>query len=39
MCSGKTSLGNALCERTNAKLVNFNAFLKDNGLEGACDDD
>jgi len=30
--SGKTTLGNALCERTNMKLVNFNDFIEENGL-------
>jgi guanylate kinase len=34
--SGKTTLGNALCERTNMKLVNFNEFIEKNGL---CDED
>ena len=31
--SGKTTLGNALCERTNMKLVNFNDFVSDNKLD------
>ena len=39
MCSGKTSLGKALCGRTNAKLINFGQFLKCKGLEKNCDDD
>ena len=26
--SGKTTLGNALCERTNMKLLNFNEFIE-----------
>ena len=30
--SGKTTLGNALCERTNMKLINFNEFVQSNGL-------
>ena len=30
--SGKTTLGNALCERTNMKLINFNDFISDNCL-------
>ena len=30
--SGKTTLGNALCERTNMKLINFNDFVSDNCL-------
>ena len=30
--SGKTTLGAALCERTNMKLVNFNSFIEDNKL-------
>ena len=30
--SGKTTLGNALCERTNMKLINFNDFIADNCL-------
>lgn len=38
MCSGKTALGTALCSRTNAKLVNYGKFLKEQGLE-SCDDD
>lgn len=31
--SGKTTLGNAICERTNMKLINFNEFLKQNALK------
>lgn len=30
--SGKTTLGNALCERTNMKLINFNDFISENCL-------
>ena len=30
--SGKTTLGNALCERTNMKMINFNDFIADNCL-------
>ena len=36
--SGKTTLGNALCERTNMKLLNYNAFIKSNNL-GDCDEE
>lgn len=36
--SGKTTLGNALCERTNMKLVNFNDFVSDNKLDGEDDE-
>ena len=31
--SGKTTLGEALCERTNMKLVNYNDFIASEGLE------
>ena len=36
--SGKTTLGNALCERTNMKLVNFNTFCTENKLDGEDDE-
>lgn len=36
--SGKTTIGNALSSRTNAKLIDFREFLKDNGLEGQDDE-
>jgi len=31
--SGKTVLGNDICQRTNMKLINFNDFIKQNGLK------
>jgi len=31
--SGKTSIGCAMAARTNMKLIDFNAFVKMNGLE------
>ncbi len=31
---GKSTLGNALGERTNMKLLNFPKFVRDNGLKG-----
>jgi hypothetical protein len=37
-CSGKSSLGNKLCERTNAKLINYDQFVKQHGLSGESDD-
>jgi len=36
--SGKTTLGAALCERTNMKLLNFNCFVGEQGLSGADDE-
>jgi hypothetical protein len=36
--SGKNSLGTALVERTNAKLLKFGLFVKENGLEDSDDD-
>lgn len=36
--SGKTTLGKALCERTNMKLLNFNEFVAEKNL-GDCDDE
>ena len=36
-CSGKTTLGTALAERTNMTMLNFNDFLKDNNLNGKDD--
>lgn len=30
--SGKTTLGTALCKRTNMKLINYNAFVDEQGL-------
>jgi len=39
MCSGKSSLGKAFCERQNAKLLNFNQFLKSNNLDGVNEDE
>jgi adenylate kinase family enzyme len=32
--SGKTTLGAALCERTNQRHINFNEFCKENKLDG-----
>ena len=36
--SGKTTLGNALCKRTNMKLLNYNEFVVEQGLTD-CDDE
>lgn len=36
--SGKATLGNALAERTNAKLLKFGQFVKEQGLEDKDDD-
>ena len=36
--SGKTTLGNALCERTNMKLINYNEFIAEQNLAD-CDDE
>jgi hypothetical protein len=35
--SGKTTLGQAIAERTNAKLLKFGQFLKESKLEGSDD--
>ena len=35
--SGKTTLGKALCKRTNMKLINYNEFISEKNL-GDCDD-
>ena len=35
--SGKTTLADALCERTNMKLLNYNDFIEEKNL-GDCDD-
>ena len=32
--SGKTTLGAALCERTNQRHINFNEFCKENKIDG-----
>lgn len=37
-CSGKTSLGSALAERTNMRMFNFTTFMKMNGLKGKDDE-
>jgi adenylate kinase family enzyme len=37
-CSGKTELGSALAKRTNMTLINFNKFIRDNGLVGKDDE-
>jgi shikimate kinase len=36
--SGKTKIGEALAQRTNAKLVKFDSFVKEAGLDGSDDD-
>ena len=36
--SGKETLAQALADRSNAKLLNFNTFCKDSGLDGEDDD-
>lgn len=36
--SGKTAIGLPLAQRTNAKLLNFDDFVKQNGLENSDDD-
>jgi len=36
--SGKTTLGNKLARRTNARLLNFRAFVKDHGLDKSDDE-
>ena len=35
--SGKTTLGQAIAERTNAKLLKFGQFVKESKLEGSDD--
>jgi len=35
--SGKTTLGQAVAERTNAKLLKFGQFVKESKLEGSDD--
>ena len=37
-CSGKTTLGKTLANRTNMKLIHFNDFVKKNGLKGKDDE-
>jgi len=37
-CSGKTTLGKALAEKTNMKLINFGQFLKAKGVKGSDED-
>ena len=37
-CSGKTTLGKALAERTNMKLINFTQFIKSQDLKNADDE-
>jgi shikimate kinase len=39
MCSGKSTLGNMLCQRTNAKMINFGKFVAEKSLESADDDE
>ena len=36
--SGKSTIGVALAQRTNAKLVKFDSFVKESGLDGSDDD-
>ena len=36
--SGKTTLGRALCERTNMRMINFNDFVRDQKLQGKDDE-
>jgi shikimate kinase len=36
--SGKSTVGVALAQRTNAKLIKFDTFVKESGLEGNDDD-
>ncbi len=36
--SGKTTLGNALCKRTNMKQINYNEFLREQNLND-CDEE
>lgn len=37
-CSGKTTLGKALAERTNMKILNFSQFLKSQDLKNTDDE-
>lgn len=37
-CSGKSSLGGALAEKTNMHLLNFTKFVKEHGLKGKDDE-
>lgn len=37
-CSGKSTLGKALAERTNMKLLNFSHFLKNADLKNSDDE-
>lgn len=37
-CSGKTTLGQALAERTNMKMFNFTKFIKENNLKNKDDE-
>jgi adenylate kinase family enzyme len=39
MCSGKSTIGKALCDRTNGKLINFGQFVRDRALDKSSDDD
>lgn len=36
--SGKTKLGEALCERTNMRLINFNDFIQEQNLADTDDE-
>jgi broad-specificity NMP kinase len=36
--SGKSTVGVALAQRTNAKLIKFDSFVKESGLDGSDDD-
>ncbi len=36
--SGKSTVGVALAQRTNAKLIKFDNFVKESGLDGSDDD-
>jgi shikimate kinase len=36
--SGKTTLGSALAERTNAKLLKFDEFVRQHSLQNSDDD-
>lgn len=37
-CSGKTSIGQAMAARTNMRLIDFNQFVLQNGLQGQKDE-
>ena len=37
-CSGKSTLGKALAERTNMKLLNFSQFVRQHDLKNADDE-